>query len=940
MSGLWARCLRCSAMQRKAEGTPALVPDTIVGRERELDAVAAFLGSASRFPRALLIQGEAGIGKTTIWRESSRIAGAASRLLTARPSESEGKLSFSVLTDLLEPTLSEIRDQLPVPQRKALEAALMLRAPVAGARVDARAVSLGTLGALRSLAVDGPVTIAIDDVQWADAPSARSLSLAIRRLRDEPITVIAAIRIAPGIREPIGLAKIMTSQDLEVGPLSVDALARSFRQIERPFPRPLVKRIHDASGGNPFYALEIARALVRSPSRPHAGEPLPIRDDLRALLRERLRVLSPEARDSLLVAAASANPTTDLVEAATGSDVALEEAASVGIVTMNGTAVEFAHPLFASAVYADAAPSTRRGIHERLAAVSTDLEQRARHLAMSASGPDEEVASSLERGAVQARARGAPDAAAQLSELAVKATPVDDLRSLQRRTQLQAGNLFDAGDPRRARELLEALVPMLAPGPARAEALFGLSLFAWKDLGRVSSLLEQALSEAEEGYLRSQILSDLAWVGLDMGELDIASERAETASEIAESLADDPYTLRHALSILALVRGLLGHESRPLLARAVSLQGTLSLADLSSPRTCLGRQLTWAGDLDAARQALESELDRYREQGHETGCYEILAHLAEVEHRAGVFERAARLLEEADDIATEAGVDVLGEILPVRAAVACSSGNLEEASSYATDGLAVCERTADLWNEVRCRSVLGFIEISREDHAAAHRWLAPLPAINERMGLRDPGVFPFVPDAVEALVTLGELDRAEELTDLLEDQGVALGRPLATGTAARCRGLIAAARGDLPGAATSLEGAQEILGPAGHPFESARTMLVSGEIQRRMKKKGPARELIGGSVAAFDAIGARVWADKARRALARIGGRPPSPSDLSPSEEQVALLVADGRSNREVAASLFMSVNTVEANLKRIYRKLGVRSRVELARRITDRSEA
>ena len=296
---------------------------------------------------------------------------------------------------------------------------MMLKGPVAGARVDARAVSLGTLGALRSLAGNTPITIAIDDVQWADAPSARSLAFALRRLRDAPITVIAAMRSAPGLREPFGLAKIMTYRELEVGPLSADALARALRQLDGPFPRPLIKRIHEASGGNPFYALEIGRAVVRSSSRPHAGEPLPIRDDLHALLRERLRGLSPEAREALLVAAASATPSSDLVEAVTGSDVALEEAASAGIVTMKGTSVEFTHPLFASAVYADAAPSTRRRIHERLAAVSTDLEQQARHLAMASPGRDEEVASTLERAAVRARARGAPDAAAELSELAV-----------------------------------------------------------------------------------------------------------------------------------------------------------------------------------------------------------------------------------------------------------------------------------------------------------------------------------------------------------------------------------------------------------------------------------------------------------------------------------------------------------------------------------------
>ncbi len=920
------------------KGSLLVAPDTILGRQRELDTIRSFFDDASS-PRILLIEGEAGIGKTTIWTEAARLAGANARLLTARPSESEAKLSFSVLTDLFEPTLREIRDELPAPQRRALELALLLKAPVAGTRVDARAVSLGTLSVLRSLAARMPLTIAIDDVHWMDAASARSLSFALRRLVDESITVVAARRV-PGPREPIGLTDMTTFRGLHLGPLPAEAIAQSLHQVDGPFPRPLVKRIHEASGGNPFYAMEIGRALTRSSSHPRAGEPLPIPDDLHTLLRNRLKPLSADARDALLVVAASPSPSADLVAAVAGSDIALEEAAQAEIVTMGATAVVFTHPLLASAVYADAAPSTRRGVHARLAAVSTDLEQRARHLALSSTGPNEETASSLDRAAVQARARGAPQVAAELSELAVTATPVDDVDARQRRMQMQAGNLFDAGDPHRGREIIEALIPRLEPGPARAEALYMLSSFAWKDLRRVSELLHQALAEADGESLRSQILSDLAWVGLDMGELGIATDQAEAAVTVAEALKDDPYPLRHALSILALTRDLLGHESRDLLERAVALQGTLTLADLSSPTTCLGRQLTWSSELDPAREALQSELDRYREQGHETACYEILAQLADVELRAGRFDRALRHLEEADDIAAEASLDVLGEILPIRAAVACSLGDLDDASRHASEGLAVCERTADRWNEIRCRSALGFVEISRDDAAAAHRWLGTLSELTQEMGLREPGAFPFVPDAVEALVALGELERATELTDRLEEQGEELGRPLAIGTAARCRGSIEAARGDLPAAAMWLERSQEMLRGLPHPFELSRTSLVAGEIERRMKQKSSARELLNASVAGFDRIGARVWAAKARRALTRIGGRPPAPSDLTPSEEQVALLVADGRSNREVAASLFVSVHTVEANLKRIYRKLGVRSRVELARKIGERLDA
>ena len=360
------------------------------------------------------------------------------------------------------------------------------------------------------------------------------------------------------------------------------------------------------------------------------------------------------------------------------------------------------------------------------------------------------------------------------------------------------------------------------------------------------------------------------------------------------------------------------------------------LADLSSPTTCLGRLLTWAGELDAARLALEdSGLDRYRgSRGHRRAATRSsrTSPTSNIEPDVSTERRG---ISKKQTTSRPRRASTSWEDRPVRAAVACASGNLEEASRFATEGLAVCERTADIWNEIRCRSVLGFMEIWREDPVAAHRWLGPLPAIADQMGLREPGAFPFVPDAVEALVALGEPDRAEALTDRLEEQGGAFDRPLATGTAARCRGLIAAAHGVIS-SARRRRWSDRTRSLARCRTRSNRPGPSSwpAKIARRMKKKGSARELIGDSIAVFDAIGSPIWSDKAQRALARIGGRPPATSEFTPSEEQVALLVADGRSNREVAASLFMSVNTVEANLKRIYRKLSVRSRVELAKRV------
>ena len=914
-----------------------VAPDAILGRDEELAVVHRFFDRDSDGPRALLLEGDAGIGKSTIWREAVRIASAKGSVLASRAAEIEAKLSFTVLADLFEPVLGEVVDGLPVPQRRALQAALLLEDPKGSTRPDARAVSLGALGAIRSLATRGPVTVAIDDVQWVDAPSAHALAFAVRRLADERVTVVAALRAASGLSDPLRLTSALPDlHRLSLGPIDAAALGGMLRRrLDPRFPHPLVERIHAASGGNPFFALEIGRAIDLDGVLPRAGEPLPVPDDLHVLLRERVATLPTDALEVLLIAASSTSPSIGQVEALGASTSALDQAVEAGIVVLRGQAIEFAHPLFASTVYADASATSKRDVHRRLAELATDPEEKARHLALSSSEPNEEVAAALDRAAIRARARGAPQAGADLCELSLAATPGDDVPARTARATSLAGNLIDAGDPARARQILEHTITELPPGPCRAEALGLLSLISWTDLRRVSELLRTALREVgDERRLGAWFLGDLAWVELSSGDLVAAGERARAATLVAEGVDDEPNVLRLSLSILALTEFLVGRPARHLLERAISIQSRFLVADTASPAGCLGQLLTWEGELVAACEMFESELLRYREQGQETACYAILVHLAEAECRAGRLGHAARHVTEADDVGTEGGVDVMALILPVRAYLECVAGEMDAARRDATEGLAVCELTGNRWDEIRCRSILGLIELSLEDPAAAHGWLEPLAGFTESMGLREPSVFLFVPDEVEALVALGEFDKAKALTERLEEQGATQGRPLALGAAARCHGLISAKLGDLPGAAVQLERSLVLLERAAHPFDLARSLLVAGAIQRRMKKKSSARELLCQGLAIFDELGAPLWADRARRELARIGGRRPSVNELTPTEAQVARLVALGRTNREVADALFVSVHTVEANLKRIYGKLQVRSRTELSRKL------
>jgi DNA-binding CsgD family transcriptional regulator len=204
----------------------------------------------------------------------------------------------------------------------------------------------------------------------------------------------------------------------------------------------------------------------------------------------------------------------------------------------------------------------------------------------------------------------------------------------------------------------------------------------------------------------------------------------------------------------------------------------------------------------------------------------------------------------------------------------------------------------------------------------------------DALGSPEPGIIPVLPDAIEALVALGRLEEAGALLDRLEGQGRTLDRPWALATAGRCRGLLTAAQGDLAAARSALEQALVEHRRVPQPFELARTLLVKGEVERRAKQKRAARSALEQALDLFLALGAPLWAQRAQHDLDRVGGAIVPSSELTPTEQRIAQLVGEGKKNREVADALFISVKTVEANLSRIFHKLGVRSRTELTRRI------
>jgi DNA-binding CsgD family transcriptional regulator len=897
-------------------------------------SIAAFFDIDGVGTRALLIEGAAGIGKTTLWEHAVQLAQSDRPALVARPSQAEAQLSFSVLGDLFSPELIQSMDELPSNQRSALEAALLLGSTTSSP--DVRAVSLAVLGGIRSLASAHPITIAIDDVQWIDALSARVLAYALRRLADDQVTIVAAQRLERGVMDPLDIAGLpVGAERLTLGPIAPIPLGQLLRsRLARHFSPPSVQAIYRASGGNPFFAIEIGRALQREGVTPRPGEPLPVPAELDTLLTERLATLSGASRHALLIAASLATPTSRAVLSAGGEVSGLREGEEAGIILVRGEAIEFTHPLLAASVYGGSSSETRKNVHDRLAEVSTDPEERARHLALSVSGQNEQAAAAAEDAAHQAELRGAPSAAADLFQLATSLTPSEDAERHARRMYGAVGNMWAAGDTGGARALNGRYLETIEPGSSRAYATYLMASMSWNDLPRTTGLLMRGLDESgDDLFTRASVLQDLAWASMWGADLATAVSWADAAIELGEAL-NESMPLRQGLAAQAMASQLLGRDAAEAIDRAVALEGTIDYNELSTPMLCLGQLQMWEGSLTSSRQTLEAELERRIAQGRETLTWEVRASLADVEYRAGHWALAAEHAREAHEILVEAGwSDVLGQVLPVRAMIACALGDAEQARVDGIEALSLCERMQDRWDEIQARSALGFLELSLGDHAACHAWLEPIVALTEGMGLREPGAFPFVPDEVEALVALGELDQAQRLTDRLEQQGMALDRPFALATVSRCRSLIASGRSDLNAAESHATEALSKHASLPQPFELGRTLLVSGVIQRRMRRQKPARELLHRAIDTFEELDAPLWTAKARVELGRVGGRAPAPETLTPTEETVARLVSEGSTNREVAESLFMSVHTVDAHLRRIYRKLGIRSRTELAKR-------
>lgn len=927
--------------------TERLAAAPIVGREEELAVLAGFLDGVQEGPAALLLEGEAGIGKTTLWKqavEAAREEGI--RVLECRPSGAETLLSFAGLDDLLSEVAHEALPMLPGPQRRALEVALLLE-EAAEPAPDQRAIALAFLGVLRHLVASAHLLVAVDDVPWLDAPSTFVLEFAARRLRDDPIRLLLARRADGDAPVPLGLDRAVPDgalHRLSVGPLSLGAVNHLLgARLGASFPRPILRRVHEISGGNPFFALELARALQRRGGTLAPGDDLPIPSNLHELVRERLEGLPEASREAILAVAALAQPTEVSVEAAVGPSASegLASAAAAGVIEFERRGrIRFTHPLLAAVVSSQASHRRKGSLHRRLAEIVDDPEERARHLAFAASKADAEVASTLDDAARRARARGAPDAAAELVEHALELTPENAPDDAFRRRLDAAGHHFAGGDADRAAVLLEQALSTAKPGSERARALHQLARVRLLTTGAAAArdIASGALVDVQDDdRLRAPIEVDLAyWTDMTLG-LEHAMPHARAALELGERLGDTAFLVAALMMMvdfeLARGRGLQGE----LLERALKLESSLGddAADIAPhlrPHANLWAYRQLEGDLETARSNLGEWLELV-EKVDPKSLPAGLTWLGGIELRAGNWDRAASLADEADELADQFGLELL-EHRCLKAHIRALRGDDEGARSEAQETLARAAELGKRKAATQARHALGLLELSLGNAAEAHAFFAPALARQHAAGVREPAMLPALPDDVEALVLLGRLSEAEALLEPFAKAARRLDRPWALATSARCRALLLAAHGDLGAALATLDDALVHHDRVPLPFERGRTLLVLGAMQRRTKHRRAARETLHASLAIFEELGARLWIEKAHAELGRIAGRAPSSGDLTPTEQRVASLVAEGRTNREVAAALNVSERTVEGNLSRIYGKLGLRSRTELAHRL------
>jgi DNA-binding CsgD family transcriptional regulator len=820
---------------------------------------------------------------------------------------------------------------LAEPQQAALEAALGRKA--SGGAIDRYALSRGLLEVLRAEGARGDLLLVVDDAQWLDRPTAAALAFAIRRLSPVPVRMIAAVRTADSSPSPLplGLSDWDSVERLSVGPLSATELGALIRQrLGRQLARPRLEALYRAALGNTMFALELAQPE-------HDGRPTGA--TLSAALVKRLGSLDAATRNALAFAAAALRPSPELLVKAGVSREQIESAIASGVLRVDNNRLSFAHPLLGAAAYELLPGDERRAIHAQLAGATNDPVERGHHVSRSITATSDEAAATLDQAAAAAANFGDHAGAAAFLQRAAELDTEPGGESWIRRRLLAPDELLRAGDVAAAIALCRELVDRLPPGPARAGAR--LMLIRQPDSGRAygedMAQLTRTLEEAGTDHaLLAETCRTLAEYCCATCRLDDALAWASQAIDHANR-AGSPHITAYALAIAGFTESALGRGVTESARKAVELWDPTALAsDTFTPRLSLGVLLLHSTDFEDAEKQITTELAMAMERGLEPVEVMARALLAEVQLRAGrwaeALENAQLAVEHAHQASNSRAVIGASYGLAMTRAMV---GQHEAARELSTRALSEGNAMEDFWFVVDHRAVLGYLALTEDDPAGAVMVLEPAWTLMLDRGLGDLGIFQVANVLGDALVMTGRIE------DALAVAAVVLSSPVGESpwcrvVASRCRALVASAQGDHMTALREIDAALEANQELSEPFEHARTLHVAGRVERHARNWGAARVALVDALDRFDQLGAARWSEKAAADIGRLPGRrPANKGELTTREREVAELVALGLSNGEVAARLYVSRRTVEANLSRVYGKLGLRTRTELASRLS-----
>src|SRR5713101_950462 len=920
-----------------------------LGRAADRARIDALLDHArSGVSGMVIVSGEPGIGKSALLSYAVDAA-VDMTILSTTGIKAESELPFSGLAELLHPILDQI-GEIPPPQAAALAGALAIGPPVMS---DPFAVSAATLSLIAIAAESRPVFVAVDDAHWLDAASRDALIFAVRRLHADRVAVTFVIR--EGDKTDLQLADFprMTMQGLSFE-ASRDLLAQS---AGSPVPTRVAERIWQATQGNPLAILEIPHLLTAAQllGTEPLPELLPAGPGIQTSFERRVAALRKRTQAALLVAAVSQSGSiNELARACASCELALADldpAEVAGLISNDGLKIQFRHPLMRAVVYQRATPANRREAHRALAG-SVDANgspsERAWHLAAAAQGEDEEVAAALEAAANDARRRSGPAAAWRAFERAARLTPDPEQRA--HRLHEAGKDAYAAGESVLSGKLLLEALQLAKEAGLRADIELSRGrIEMWtRSPAAARKILTAAadLIEAQDPAKATLMLIDAATTTMQEGDaetgfgglISLALTVSKRAYEVGRRVGGASEAAAGGTYAKALTGAGGRAEAHRLLLRSLeAIDEKESLWQAAQLIQCAAMFLYFE-EFDRMRIPLERLIAAAREASAPGALPYALGHLAELDFRSGRWAAAQSGASEAVELAAQ-----FGHTFSLMYALACLSW-VEAARGKADECRAHIGR---LWNvsefartaiAAYVGRILGLLELGLGRNEEAIKHLQPVAEGLVQAGLMAPALFQETPDLIEAYVHTGRRAEAESWLLTLQKQAEAGPGTWAVAAASRCRGLI---EEDFQSA---FEEALRLHARTDMPFERARTELCYGERLRRARRRAEARDQLHAALATFEHLGAEAWADRARNELRATGEtvrRDRSASDeLTLQELHVALKVAEGATNREAAAAMFLSPKTIEAHLSRIYSKLGIRSRTELAHRLAHESSA